>query len=82
MPPDEQKQLIEMIDAALAKPRPTKHLTLLVEHGPSDDPLPFLYDYLESLGCAIAYVSTFILTTIIKREVVIRTGHPLWDGST
>ena len=85
---EDRRELVKMIDhalSALAQHRtPLSRAVLVFEHGPDENPLQEVFDYLESRGATVENVFTMPrpMTQTISREVLIKVrGYVVWDGT-
>jgi hypothetical protein len=73
----------EVVDDLQRDNWPVVHATLALTQLPTDDPLPYLFDYLETRRCKVVNVFTTPKQDTLFREIVIRYCGPRapWDGS-
>ena len=82
MKTEDLKRLVEAIDGARRSEEPTAHVVVSFSQELSDDPLPYVFDYVESLEMKVVHVTTLILPGAqLHRELVIRRQGVVWDGS-
>lgn len=71
----ELQELVRTIESELLDPRafPLAHRTLQFRHGPADEMLPFVLDFLTARDCSVVHVFTLVLRDgMIHREVTFR----------
>lgn len=82
----------EVVDDLQRDDWPVVHATICIEQLPTDNPLPHLFDYLETRHCRVVNVFTTPKQNVLFREIVIRYCGPSatrphdprapWDGTT
>ncbi len=72
---EELRELVKLVEGVLLEQRavPLAHRTLQFRHGPSDEMLPYVLDFLVARDCQIVNVFTLVLRDgAIHREVTFR----------
>lgn len=81
---EDKRAIVQMVDLAMqAAPHEVSRGVLVFEHSRDENPLPYMLDYMESIGCKVDNLFTAPkVNGNVMRELVFKLGDTKpWDGS-